>query len=121
MGYLPAQVSHFYVDDSELEYDPAKAWWAFRTLQYFTEFNYRDTHAVLSQEIRTMEKDWEAEKAGIEKAYTELKETSLSAAREYLTSYTAAQAKKSWNWANKMIHKLGEEKILSNCKEWENK
>lgn len=121
MGYLPAQVSHFYVDDSELEYDPAKAWWAFRTLQYFTEFNYRDTHAALSQEVRAMEKDWEAEKAGIEKAYTELKETNLSAAREYLTSYTAAQAKKSWNWANKMIHKLGEEKILSNCKEWENK
>ena len=41
-----------------------------------------------------------------------------AAAKEYLTQYTCAQAQKSWDWAHYMISKLGEARIMDNCKVW---
>lgn len=118
MGPLASQTAHFYVDDSEMEYDSSKAWWAFRTLQYLTEFNYKDTHEIIHKSITETEGQWENEKDAVECAYKLLSEKDVSAAKEYLTQYTCSQAQKSWDWAWSMIAKLGESKIYSNCAEW---
>ena len=47
-----------------------------------------------------------------------LKAVDEAAAKEYLTQYTCAQAQKSWDWAHYMISKLGEARIMDNCKVW---
>ena len=114
-----AQVSHFFVDDAELEYDPAKAWWTFRTLHFFTEFDYKGTHEEIQKSIAELEARWETEKAGVEAAYLALKDVDMDAAKELLTSYTCQQAANSLEWAKKMIRKLGEDRIQKNRDQWE--
>ena len=69
-------------------------------------------------EIAKLEKAWELEKDAIEGAYKALKAVDEAAAKEYLTQYTCAQAQKSWDWAHYMISKLGEARIMENCKVW---
>ncbi len=113
-----SQAAHFYVDDAELAYSPDKAFWAFKILQYFTEFDYKGTHKVIEEEIAKLEKAWEVEKEAVEGAYKALKAVDEAAAKEYLTQYTCSQAQKAWDWANYMISKLGEERIIANCKVW---
>ena len=118
MGPEAAQASHFFVDDAELDYDPAKAWWTFRTLHFFTEFDYKGTNEYIKKSKAALEAQWETEKAGIERAYLALKDVDMDAAREVLTSYTCRQSEKSWQWAKSLIRTLGEEKIAKNCDEW---
>ena len=73
---------------------------------------------VIEEEIAKLEKAWEVEKDAIEGAYKALKAVDEAAAKEYLTQYTCAQAQKSWDWAHYMISKLGEARIMDNCKVW---
>ena len=72
----------------------------------------------IEEEIAKLEKAWELEKDAIEGAYKALKAVDEAAAKEYLTQYTCAQAQKSWDWAHYMISKLGEARIMDNCKVW---
>ncbi|MBR5874374.1 MAG: C69 family dipeptidase [Oscillospiraceae bacterium] len=118
MSPQASQAAHFFVDNEELVYSPEKAFWAFKVLLYFTEFDYKGTHAVIEEEIAKLEKAWEVEKDAIEGAYKALKAVDEDAAKEYLTQYTCAQAQKSWDWAHYMISKLGEARIMDNCKVW---
>ncbi len=118
IGPLASQAAHFAVDKSELQYDPAKAWWAFRLLQYFTEFDYKKTHKKVHEAIRELEAEWEKEKDGVEGAYKAILATDPEAAKEVLTGDTCAQAQKAWDWAHYMVSKLGEERIYENCAEW---
>ncbi len=119
MGPEAAQASHFFVDDTELDFDPAKAWWTFRTLHFFTEFDYKGTNEKIKESKAELEAQWETEKEGIEKAYLALKNVNIDAAKELLTSYTCQQNAKAWQWAKSMVRTLGEEKIAKNCAEWE--
>ncbi len=118
MGYKAAYSSHFTVDEMELEYDPTKSWWTFVTLQYFTEFDYKNTHQQIKDSIVPMETAWEKEKTGVEAAYNALKDVDMDAAKEILTSYTCQQAQKTWDWAKSMIRKLGEERVEANKNHW---
>ncbi len=113
-----SQAAHFYVDDDELVYSPDKAFWAFKVLLYFTEFDYKGTHEIIEEEIAKLEKAWETEKDAVEGAYKALKAVNEAAAKEYLTDYTCRQAQKSWDWAHYMISKLGEAQIIKNAKIW---
>ncbi len=114
----PSQASHFSVDKSEFKYDPTKSWWIMRTINYFTEFDYKGTHEKIHTSISNIESEWEIEKIGVENAYKTLKNIDISAAKEMLTAYTCAQAEKATDWAKDMIVELGEEKIKKNCEEW---
>ncbi len=114
-----SQAAHFFVDNDELVYDPGKAFWAFKVLLYFTEFDYKGTHQVIEEEIAKLEAGWELEKDAIENAYKALKAVDEAAAKEFLTQYTCTQAQKSWDWAHYMISKLGEARIMENCKVWQ--
>ncbi len=113
-----SQAAHFYVDNEELVYSPDKAFWAFKVLLYFTEFDYKGTHKVIEQEIAKVEKAWETEKDAVENAYKALKAIDEKAAKEYLTDYTCTQAQKVVDWAHYMISKLGEARIKENCRAW---
>ncbi len=118
IGPLASQAAHFAFDKSELSYDPAKAWWANRLLQYLTDFDYKNTHKKLHSAIAELEAEWEKEKEGVETGYRALRATDREAAKEFLTRYTCSQAQKAWDWANYMVSKLGEEKMRENCVLW---
>lgn len=113
-----SQAAHFYVDKEELVLSPDKAYWAFKVLLYLTEFDYKGTHKAIEESIAELEKCWELEKEAVEGAYKALKEVNEESAKEYLTQYTCSQAQKAWDWANNMVFKLGEAKIIENCKLW---
>ena len=55
MSPQASQAAHFFVDNEELVYNPEKAFWAFKVLLYFTEFDYKGTHAVIEEEIAKLE------------------------------------------------------------------
>ena len=99
---------------SELRIDFSRAYWSFRVLQYFTEFDYKGTHAVIQQSMAKLEEKWEAEAPLVEECYKKMLAASPEMAADYLTSYTAAQAQLAWDWANEMIQQLGEDRILQN-------
>ena len=109
-----AQRTHFYLSEEEQKYDPTKAHWAFMTLLYLTEFDYKGTHEVLHKEIEKIEANWAKERPVVTDTYKALLKTNPKMAEEYLTNYTATQAQFTWDWANEMIHKLGEAKIMEN-------
>ena len=116
---LTAQISHFDVDDKELEYNPKLAWWTFKNLVYATEYDYKTAHEVLSKSCKYLESQWDIQSKGIEAAYNALKDTDIDAAREILTSYTCAQAKFTEEWAGKKVVELANIRILKNKKDWE--
>ena len=118
-GPLTAQVSHFFVDDNEFDYDPSKAYWAFRTLQYFTELNYKDTHEEIQASIKDLEAQWLLQQPTVEEGYVKLKALSEKAARDFLTDYTCMQAQTAWDWAYKMIRQIGDKQIAKNMASWE--
>ena len=111
---LIAQTTHFCPAEEELRYNPARAYWAFRTLQYLTEFDYGMPAKLIHPAIAEIEKEWVAEKPLVEETYKKLLDKNEKAAKEYLTQYTAGKAAFAWNWANDMIQKVGEERILDN-------
>ncbi|MBR5520866.1 MAG: C69 family dipeptidase [Oscillospiraceae bacterium] len=119
MTPMASQAAHFFVDDAELVYDPTKAYWAFKLLQYFTDFDFKGTHEKIEEGMAKLEAGWELEKDAIEGAYKALKAVDEAAAKEYLTQYTCAQAQKAWDWANYMVTVLGEAKALENCKAYD--
>ncbi len=119
MGWEASLKSHFVVDDEEIEYDPTKAWWTFRTLQFITDFDYAGTHRIIKEGKAELEAGWEKEKDGIEAAYAALKDVDIAAAKELLTAYSCRQAEKSVRWAGHMIRKLGEGKIVKNKEPWQ--
>lgn len=109
-----SQPTHFNPAPSELAYDPTRAHWSFRVLQYLTEFDYKNTHETIQASVREMEKRWDGEQETVRATYKSLLAASPVLAEEYLTSYTATQAKATWDWANGMIQQLGEAKIMEN-------
>ena len=118
MNWQAAQVSHFFVDDEEFEYDPAKAWWAFRTVQFLTEFDYKNTAPDVRMAKAELEAKWEQEKEAVEKAYAAMKATGEIQAKKVLADTTDRYAKEAWKWANKMIRTIGEAKIRQNVNVW---
>lgn len=109
-----SQPTHFCPAEEELAYNPTRAHWAFRTLQYLTEFDYKNTHGVIQESYGKLESAWVAERPVVIDTYTKLAAICPEQATEYLTSYTATQAQKAWDWANAMIQQLGEAKIVEN-------
>ncbi|MCR5372853.1 MAG: C69 family dipeptidase [Solobacterium sp.] len=92
LNTVAAKGSHFDAGEDEMKYDPTKAWWIFKTVQWFTDLNYRFTHTLISERIAEIEKKWDAELPAIDKTYAALKETDPEAAKKFLADYTAAQA-----------------------------
>ncbi|MEG1781743.1 MAG: C69 family dipeptidase, partial [Oscillospiraceae bacterium] len=86
-GPMAAQASHFFVDEGEFSYDTSKAYWAFRTLEYLTEIDYKGTHQTIQNSIRTLEDRWDLQKSAIEKAYGEIKALCAPAAEDFITQY----------------------------------
>ena len=109
-----AQKTHFCPAAEELAYDPTRAYWALRTLQYLTEFDYQGAHQLLHASIAEIEKGWTAEQPAVREAYRKLAAEDPQGAAAYLTGYTAAKAQAAWDWANAMIQKIGERKIIDN-------
>ncbi len=109
-----SQATHFMPTPSELHIDFSRAYWSFRVLQYFTEFDYKGTHELLRKSAAELEHKWEAEAPMVEESYKRMLAISPEMASDYLTSYTAAAAQRAWDWANERIEQLGEERILKN-------
>ncbi len=107
MGYAASRRSHFAVDRSELVYDPRKAWYLFKTVQYLTDFNYRFASPYIHEGIALLEEEWDKEKESIQKAY---KNFDADGGKEFLTSYTCAQAEKAMNWARETINYLANDR-----------
>ncbi len=112
IGTAASQAAHFDVDEEELIFDAGKAFWAFKMLEYLSEFDYQSTHKVIHDSIAVLEARWEEERPAVEAAYRAMAEVNPAAAKEYLTQYTCAQAKASWDWARRMIADLGEHRIM---------
>lgn len=116
MGTKASQAAHFAVDDQELIFDPAKAFWSFKVLQYFTEFDYENTHETIHDAVAKLEATWERERPAVEIAYRAFQLIGKEAAEKHLCQYTCAQAQLAWEWANRIITQLGEERIIANVK-----
>lgn len=135
IGPDASQAAHFTVDEEELSFDPAKAFWMFKALQYLTEFDYKNTHRQIHSSIQQLESRWEEEKPMVEAAYRAIlgaasgedqrlcsdgnESVAEAAARNYLTQYTCAQAQLSWDWAKRMFTRLGEERMMANVRSHE--
>lgn len=101
-----AQPSHFRWDEEEYEYDPSKAWWGFKTVQFLTDFNYKATHRPIGESIKALEARWDAESEAIENTYLTLAKTDPEAAKSFLSDYTVRQAEKAWDWAKHIVGKI---------------
>ena len=115
--WLPVTVSqdtHFAPGEEELHIDVSKAFWAFRVLQYFTEFDYKGTHETIRKSADELEAAWDAEQPAFREKCRSLLKEAPELAEELLSAYTEAQAQKAWDWAWKMVEQLGEERILKN-------
>ena len=115
--WLPETVSqdtHFAPGEEELHIDVSKAFWAFRVLQYFTEFDYKGTHEAIRKSADELEAAWDAEQPAFREKCRSLLKEAPELAEELLSAYTEAQAQKAWDWAWKMVEQLGEERILKN-------
>ena len=115
--WLPVTVSqdtHFAPGEEELHIDVSKAFWAFRVLQYFTEFDYKGTHEAIRKSADELEAAWDAEQPAFREKCRSLLKEAPELAEELLSAYTEAQAQKAWDWAWKMVEQLGEERILKN-------
>ena len=109
-----SQVTHFAPGVEELHIDVSKAFWAFRVLQYFTEFDYKGTHEVIRKSVDELEAAWDAEQPLLREKCRSLLAEAPELAEELLSSYTEAQAQKAWDWAWKMVEQLGEDRIMKN-------
>ena len=109
-----AQRTHFSPADSDFRYNPLRAYWAFQTVRYLTEFDYRGTNGEIRKSIRSMESHWNTDEKSVKDTWHLLRKKDPELAREFLTDYTARQGRAAWGWANEMIRKLGEEKIAQN-------
>ena len=109
-----AQATHFDPSESDVRYHPQRAFWAFKTLKYLTDFDYKGTHGTIWESVRKLEEKWDAEQEGVQKIYRELFAKNPDTAAEFLNGYTGAQARLAWDWANDMIQRLGEAKALEN-------
>jgi dipeptidase len=111
---LEAQKTHFCPPAADDAYNSTRAFWAFMTVKYLTDFDYKGTHGAIQASIREMEATWNGEQQNTQQAYKALRMKDSALAAAYLTDYTAVQAKKAWDFAQNMIQRLGEAKILSN-------
>ena len=110
-----AQQTHFHPAGDDFAYRPSRAFWAFQTVRYFTEFDYGGTAGPIRASIRDMERRWDAEAETEEDVWKRLAQASPAAAERYLTDCTAAKARQAWDWANATILRLGEERIARNA------
>lgn len=110
-----ARQTHFHPAASDFAYNPARAFWAFQTVRYFTEFDYRGTIGSIRASIQELEQRWEAEAGTQEDVWRRLAQASPAAAERYLTDRTAENARQAWDWANATILRLGEERIVRNA------
>ena len=109
-----AQRTHFSPAESDFRYDPRRAYWAFQTLRYLTEFDYQGTNGEIRTSIRALESGWAASEKAVKETWCRLKGQDPALAQEFLTGYTARQARTAWNWANATVQKLGDAKIAQN-------
>jgi hypothetical protein len=130
---VEAMASHFKPLEDDLSRNPKRAWWAFMDLQnvleprYFGDDEGREAgtspkaskagsfagNDVLSvqKRWRELEKEWLGRQKAIEDKAAALGKKELEAARDFLTRYTADQAKKAWVAAGEMAGELGGMKV----------
>ena len=106
-----AKLAHFDVGEGEMKFDPSKAWWAFKNVQYFTDLNYAFAHEPITASIKKVEAAWDKELPGVEAAYKKIAETDPEAAKKYLSDYTCVQARKAVDWAWDMVDTLAYKRI----------
>ncbi len=114
IGPKASLVSHFEVDEREVEYDGNLAYWAFHLLQNMTELDYTFCAPIVQERLARLEAQWALEKPAVDAAAAQLLETDPAAGRAFLTDYTAAQAQKAWDWAQQMILELADRKNRPN-------
>jgi len=104
---------HFEISASDLSYNPERAWWAFMDLQNSLDPRYLEGEGVAGVQTRwrALEKQWLAEQKTVESEASALGRKDPASARNYLTRYTADQAKKAWAVAREIAAHSGEEKI----------
>ncbi len=117
---IAGQSTHFHTPASDNEFNPAWAFWTFQTMQYFADFDYKNTHSVIQNSVKELEAKWEGEQSLVHKTYLELLAKNPVLATEYITGYTNTQAETALNWAKNMIKQLGEAKAMENFA-WEPK
>lgn len=91
--WLPVTVSqdtHFAPGEEELHIDVSKAFWAFRVLQYFTEFDYKGTHEAIRKSADELEAAWDAEQPAFREKCRSLLKEAPELAEELLSAYTEA-------------------------------
>ena len=115
-GPLEAQKTHFCPPVSDDQYHIDRAFWTFMTVKYLTDFDYKGTHETLQASVRELEANWSQAQANVEAEYHDKLKNDPAAARQFITEYTAAQAKRVWDLASSMIQRLGEAKVSSNKK-----
>lgn len=109
-----AQATHFHPSASDRQYRPERAFWAFMTVKYLTDFDYKGTHGAIQNSIRELEANWNGEQEKVQKVYKDLLRKNRMLAVEFLTGYTGDQAQLAWDWAKNMTQRLGEARALQN-------
>jgi len=114
MGHKSSLLSHFAVDKREMTYDPNLAYWAFHLLQNMTELDYSFSAPIVQESMAKLEAQWVAEKPVVDEAAAKLLAQDPAVGREFLTTYTAAQAKKAWDWAKAIAQELTDKRNSPN-------
>lgn len=114
MSWEEAKESHFAPAESDFEYNPGTAYWAFRSLIWLTEMDYGFCHRILAPEIEAIEKQWAEEQIEVLSEYRRIDKEDPDLAREYLSNYSLSKAAFALRWARRMTQKIGM------AKHWEN-
>ena len=126
---VEAMASHFKPSEDDLSRNPERAWWAFMDLQntleprYFGDDRVGETEShlktgtdgsfagnqvlMVQKGWRELENEWLGRQKTVEAEASALGTKGAESVREYLTRYTADQAKKAWAAAKLMAGKLG--------------
>lgn len=114
IGWQASSLSHFAVDAREVSYDDRYAYSAFHLLTSLRELDYAFGQELVEEQIAAMEASLALTKPAMDDAYRRLAKDHPEAARELLTSYTAAQAQLAWDWAKAMANRLVTERSERN-------
>ena len=106
-----AKRAHFGLGEGEMKYNPEEAWWLFRTVQYFTDLNYRFAHGPITEMVKAAEALYEAQLTGVADAYHAIAAENPAAAADLLSSMTAVNAEKAMDWAKETIDRLSWKRI----------
>jgi dipeptidase len=118
---VEAMASHFKPSEDDLSHNPARAWWAFMDLQNALEPRYsgddegRNAGGFAGTEVirvrrkwMDLDKEWLSRQQAVEAEAALMGNKGAEAVREYLTRYSADQAKKAWVLAKDRLKELGE-------------